>query len=237
MKFRLESGMATSPVLLSLNEILFHVSRAAAGAGAPAGICEEFATTASWLAFIDMDPARAALPALDALARGESSGDLVIRDSRLACRDDRIVSALFAGPVITDRLSMAPAEPVTLHVEKVDVPLLLAGAVAAADRDRARLFWHGGTATAIDIAGGLAVLQGDIDRGQAAVTVVANDPRDTMSFSGSRHVVEEGRQTALDEGIPVDGTAWSGVLAYYARTLVPSTARSRSEGAGPSDET
>ena len=84
-----------------------------------------------------MDPARAALPALDALARGESSGDLVIRDNRLACRDGGMVSALFAGPVITDRLSMAPAEPVTLHVEKVDVPLLLAGAVAAC-RQRSR---------------------------------------------------------------------------------------------------
>ncbi len=237
MGFRLESGMATSPVLLSLNEILFHFSRAAGGAGAPAGICEEFATTAAWLAFIDMDPARAALPALDALASGESSGDLVIRDNRLACRDGRMVSALFAGPVITDRLSMAPAEPVTLRVEEVDVPLLLAGAVAAADRDHARLSWHGGTASVIDIAGGMATLEGDCTRGRAAVTVVANAPGTTMSSSGPRHAIEEGRGTALDEGIPVDGAAWSGILAYYGRTLVPSSERSRSEGAGPSDGT
>ena len=229
--------MATSPILLSLNEILFHLARAAAGAGAPVGICEDFAATAAWLAFIDMDPARAALPALDALARGESSGDLVIRDNRLACRNGGMVSALFAGPVITDRLSMAPAEPVTLHVEEVDVPLLLAGAVAAADRGRARLSWHGGSGTVIDIVEGLAALKGDTACGRAAVTVVANVPGATMSSSAPRHVIEEGRRTALHEGIPVDSSAWSGVLAYYARTLVPSTARSRSEGAGPSDGT
>lgn len=229
--------MATSPVLLSLNEILFHFARAASGAGAPVGICEEFATTAAWLAFIDMDPARAALPALDALARDESSGDLVIRDNRLACRDGGMVSALFAGPVITDRLSMAPDESVTLHVEKVDVPLLLAGAVAAAGSVHARLSWHGSTRTVIDIAGGLAALQGDAAQGPVAVTVVANAPGAIMSSRVPRHAIEAGRRTALDEGIPVDSAAWSGVLAYYAKTLVPSTTRSRSEGAGPSDGT
>ncbi len=229
--------MATSFVLLSLNEILFHFSRAAAGAGAPAGICDEFASNAAWLAFIDMDPARAVMPALDALARGESNGDLVIRDNRLACPDGRMVSALFAGPVITDRLSMAPTEPVTLHVEKVDVPLLLAGAVASAGRDHTRLSWHGGSGTAIDIAGGTATLEGDSTRTRAAVTVVANAPGTTMSSSAPRHAIEEGRRTALDGGISVDSSAWSGILAYYARTLVPSTARSRSEGAGPSDGT
>ena len=237
MGFRLESGMATSHVFLSLNEILFHFSRAATGAGAPSGICEEFASNAAWLAFIDIDPARAALSALDALARGESSGDLLIRDNRLACLDGGMVSALFAGPVIADRLSMAPIEPVMLHVEKVDVPLLLAGAVAAADRGHARLSWHAGTGTVIDIVGGLAALQGDTTRGRAAVTVLANAPGATMSSSASRHVIEEGRRTALDEGIPVDSSAWSGILAYYGKTLVPSTERSRSEGAGPSDGT
>ncbi len=229
--------MATSPALLSLNEILFHFSRAGAGAGAPVGICEEFAATAAWLAFIDMDPARVALPALDALAGNESSGDLVIRDNRLACRDGGMVSALFAGPVITDRLSMAPAEPVTLHVETVDVPLLLAGAVAAAGAGHARLSWHAGTGTVIDIAGGMAALEGDATLGRAAVTIVANAPGATMSSRAPRHAIEEGRRTALDEGIAVDGAAWSCVLAYYGKTLVPSTERSRSEGAGPADGT
>ncbi len=224
--------MATSPVLLSLNEILFHFARAAAGAGAPVGICEEFAAAAAWLAFIDMDPARAALPALDALATGQSSGDLVIRDSRLACRDGGMVSALFAGPVVTDRLSMTPAEPATLHVDRVDVPLLLAGAVAVAAHGHARLSWHGGAATVIEMAGGLAALEGDTSRGRAAVTVAAHAPGATMSSTGPRHVIEEGRRTALDEGIPVDSSAWSGVLAYHGRTLVPSTTRSRSGGAG-----
>lgn len=229
--------MATSPALLSLNEILFHFSRAAAGAGAPVGICEEFAATAAWLAFIRIDPARAALPALDALAEGQSSGDLVIRDSRLAARDGGAVSALFAGPVVTDRLAMAPGEPMTLHVDEVDVPLLLAGAVAAAGSGHVRLSWRRGAETVIDIAGDMVAVKGDTTRGRAAVTVVANAPGATVPAGVSLHAIDEGRKTALDEGIAVDSTAWSGVLAYYGKTLVPSTARSRSEGAGPSDGT
>ena len=235
MKFRLESGMATSPALLSLNEILFHFARAAAGAGAPVGLCDEFAAAAAWLAFIRMDPTRAVLPALDALAGGQSSGDLVIRDSRLACRHGRMVSAVFAGPVIADRLSMAPDEPVTLHVDEVDVPFLLAGAVAAAGSGHVRLSWQKGAGTVIDIAGGKVAVQGDATCGRAAVTVVANAPGATIPVCVSLHAIDAGRQAALDEGIVVDAAAWSGVLAYYGKTLVPSTERSRSEGAGPSE--
>ncbi|MDE0417713.1 MAG: DUF3726 domain-containing protein [bacterium] len=229
--------MATSPALLSLNEILFHLSRAAAGAGAPVGICEEFADTAAWLAFIDMDPARAALPALDALARTESSGDLVIRDNRVACPDGRTVSAIFAGPVVTDRLAMAPAEPMTLQVEEVDVPLLLAGAVAAAGSGHVRLSWRRGAEAVIDVAGNMVAVKGDTTRGRAAVTVVANAPGAAVPSGVPLYAIDEGRQAALDHGIAADGAAWSGVLAYYGKTLVPSTERSRSEGAGPADGT
>ena len=229
--------MATSPALLSLNEFLFHLARAATGAGAPIGICEEFADTAAWIAFIRMDPARAALPALDALARGQSGGDLVIRDNRIACRDGRTVSAIFAGPVITDRLSMAPAEPMTLQVEEVDVPLLLVGAVAAAGSGHVRLFWRRGAETVIHVAGNMVAVKGDTACGRAAVTIMANAPGAFVPDCIPLHAIEEGRQAALDHGIAVDSTAWSGVLAYYGKTLVPSTERSRSEGAGPADGT
>lgn len=229
--------MATSPAILSLNETLFHLARAAAGAGAPVGICEEFADTAAWLAFIGMDPARVALSALDALARNESDGDLVIRDNRVACRDGGPVSAIFAGPVITDRLSMAPAEPMTLQVDEVDVPLLLAGAVAAAGSGHVRLSWRRGAETFIDVAGNMVAVKGDTTCGRAAVTVVANAPDASVPDCIPLNAVEEGRQAALDHGIAVDGAAWSGVLAYYGKTLVPSTVRSRSEGAGPADGT
>ena len=229
--------MATSPVLLSLNEILFHFSRAAAGAGAPVGICEEFADTAAWLAFIDMDPARAALSALDALARNESGGDLVIRDNRVACRNGGSVSAIFAGPVITDRLSMAPTEPMILQVEDVDVPLLLAGAVAAAGSGHVRLSWRRSAETVIDVAGNMVSVKGDTTCSRITVTVVANAPGAAVPSGVPLHAIDEGRQAALDHGIAVDGAAWSGVLAYYGKTLVPSTVRSRSEGAGPADGT
>ncbi len=229
--------MATSPVVLSLNEILFHFSRAAAGAGAPVGICEEFADTAAWLAFIDMDPARAALSALDALARNESGGDLVIRDNRVACLDGGTVSAIFAGPVVTDRLAVAPAEPMTLQVEEVDVPLLLAGAVAAAGSGHVRLSWWRGAETVIDVAGNMVAVNGDTTCGQAAVTVVANAPGAFVPDCIPLNAIDEGRRAALDHGISVDGAAWSGVLAYYGKTLVPSTERSRSAGAGPADGT
>lgn len=233
----LSPPVTTSPALLSLNEILFHFARAASGAGAPVGICEEFAAIASWLAFIRMDPARAALPALDALARGQSSGDLVIRNNRVACRDGGMVSAIFAGPVIADRLSMAPAEPMTLQVGEVDVPLLLAGAVAAAGSGHIRLSWSAGAESVIDVAGDMVAVKGDTACGRAAVTIVANAPGASLPDCVPLHAIEEERKAALDHGIAVDSAAWSGVLAYYGKTLVPSTERSRSEGAGPADGT
>ncbi len=233
----LPRSVTAPPDLLSLNEVLFHLARAAAGAGAPVGICEEFAATASWLAFIRMDPARAALPALDALARGQSSGDLVIREDRIACREGQMVSAIFAGPVIMDRLSMEPAELVTLRVDEVDVPLLLAGAATASGSGHVRLVMHAGAGTIIDVAGGKVAVKGGATCGRAAVTIVANAPGAAVPDCAPLHVVDEGRKAALEHGIAVDSTAWSGILAYYGKTLVPSTERSRSAGAGPADGT
>ena len=227
--------MTTSRDHLSLNETLFHLARAAAGAGAPVGICDEFAAIASWLAFISVDPARAALPALDALASGQSSGDIVIRDGRIGCRNGATVSAMFAGPVVMDRLSMAPGQPVTLHVDEVDVPVLLAGAVAGSGH--VRLSWHSGAGTVIDIAGGKVAVKGDAACGPATVTIVAHAPGATTPTGGCLHAIDEGRRAALDHGIAVDSWAWSGILAYYRKTLVPSSELSRSQGAGPADGT
>ncbi len=233
----LPRSVTASSALLSLNEVLFHLARAGAGAGAPVGICEEFAAAASWLAFIRMDPARAALPALDALARGQSSDDLLIREGRIACREGRMVSAIFAGPVIMDRLSMEPAEPVTLQVDEVDVPLLLAGAAAASGSGHVRLVMHAGAGTVIDVSGGKVAVKGGATCGRAAVTIVTNAPGTAVADCGPLHVIDEGRKAALEHGIAVDSTAWSGILAYYYKTLVPSTERSRNTGAGPADGT
>ena len=221
--------------VLSLNELLFHLSRAAVGAGAPVGICEEFAETAAWLAFIGMDPARPALAALDALATKESSADIVIADARVGSADGRTASAIFVGPVIADRLAMAPVTSATLHLDEVDVPLLLAGAVALAGAAHVRLSWHG--TTVMHIADSMVAATGNSASLRAAVTVEANAPGASLPRSVPHHAVDTGRQAALDHGIAVDGAAWSRVLAYHRKTLVPSSKRSRSQGAGPADET
>ena len=222
------------PALLALNELLFHVARAFVGAGAPVGLSDDVAAAVAWLAFIGHDPAQAALTALDALAQGRSSGNLVFRGNRIACRGSGMVSALFAGPVITDRLSMAPSGPVTFHVDDVDVPVLLAGAVAAAGPGHARLSWKADARTDVDIADGMVAIRGEASGGRSAVRIEANAPGACLPSAAPLHAIEEGRSLALDQGIAVDSGAWSGVLAYYARTLVPSTDRSRRKGAGPS---
>ena len=237
--------MAESATLLSLNEIRFYFTRAAVGVGAPFGIGEEFAEASSWLAFLGIDPAVAALPALDALASGDSDGALVLlqRDGALhvGCPDRLKVSALFAGPAVADRLTIESARERScrLHIDEADQPLLILAAVAAAGVGRTRLGWPlpderpvlaevGGGRVRLGLPPGADLGQS----GPAAVRIVLNGPsagfpRDAQAFN-----MAEGRKRAVTCGVAVDGRAWSGVLGYFRKYLVPSTERSRSEGAG-----
>ena len=237
--------MAESATLLSLNEIRFYFTRAAVGAGAPFGIGEEFARASSQLAFLGIDPAVAALPALDGLAGGGSDGALVLlqRDGALhvGCRDRLKVSALFAGPAVADRLTVESVRQCVcrLDIDKADQPLLILAAVAAAGVGRSRLGWplSDGRRVLAEVGDGrirLGLPPGaDLGQcGPAAVRIVLNGP--SAGFPRDARVIHmaEGRKHAVTCGIAVDDRAWSGVLGHFRKCLVPSTEKSRSEGAG-----
>ena len=240
------SGTATP---LSLNEIGFYFTRAAVGAGAPFGIGEDFARACMGLAYLGLDPAVAAAPALRGLATGESSPAISLRGTRdsvqVRCRAAGLVlSALYAGPVVVDRLSIAAArdEEHRLFLDTVDQPMLIVGAVASADLGTARIevCWpvrNGGQgAVALDHE---TAMIGGLDKADmaapapAAVEMVLNRSAPPMqSRKTTTRRLGDGKAHAIEHGVVVDSDAWPAVLGFFRRCLVPSTGQSRAAGAG-----
>ena len=237
---------------ISLNEISFYFTRAAVGAGAPFGLGEEFARASQWLACLDLDPARCAVPALRALADGTSSGALALHReqsaARLRSRDGRRLSAIHAGPVAADRLAIeaAGSGEYLLTLAETDQPVLVAAAVAAAeiDADRITVSWPSGAGERIvieliDRTVRLAVADG-IDltaSGPGNVDIALNRcagiarPSSPAPHSEATPI-EDGRQRAARLGVVVRDSAWIEVIRFFRKCLVPSTAQSRSSGAG-----
>ena len=233
---------------LSLNEICFYFTRAAVGAGAPFGIGEDFAEASKALAYLGFDPARAAVPALYGLATGQSGTSLSLRPEgdaiRIGSPDASILSALYAGPVATDRLSIEAACGLErrLRIDDTDQPLLIAGAIAAAGIDAARitLSWpvRSGGHVALELNEGTARIGGAhrggiASPGPARVDILLNgaplemDPARTATTS-----LAKGRSRAVRHGVAVDEAARATVLAFFDKCLVPTTGRSRDAGAG-----
>ena len=227
-------------------------TRAAVGAGAPFGLGEEFAKASAWLAHIGLDPARCAVPALSALADGESSNALTLRREGAAThalsRDGRMVSAIYSGPVVADRLVIdaARSHPCLLVLAQTDQPVLVAAAIAAAeiDADLIRVSWPSplGDRIVVELADGtveITVPDGaDLAAsGPAEVEIAVNRPSEVaepqagLPRSESR-LLADGRQRAVRLGVTVDDSAWSEVIRFFRKCLVPSTAQSRSSGAG-----
>ena len=240
------SGTATP---LSLNEISFYFTRAAVGAGTPFGIGEDFAEASKSLAYLDLDPAAAALPALHGLARGSSGGSLTLHAAADAIHvrssAGRILSAFYAGPVIADRLSIEAGGRKTcrLRLDDTDQPMLIVAAVAAAGIDTARiaLSWSSrkGAHVVVELGGGIATIAGLHEADVAApapapVEVVLNDAAGvaTPPSHAATKRLAEGRRRAVEHGVAVDDEAWSGVMGFFGRCLVPTTAQSRDAGAG-----
>ena len=234
---------------LSLNEISFVLTRAAVGAGAPFGMGEVFAKASACLACLGLDPAEAAVPALRGLADGDSSGELVLRDGHEAAhvqaRDGQMLSAIFAGPVVADRLSIESTRggQCRLVLDETDQPLLIAAAVAAADIDTGRITvsWlsPGGGRVVVELADGMVMLPGPDGRGieaagPARVDIALNQTAAMtrlQSYPAARRLAD-GRRHAVERGVVVDGLAWSTVVGFFGKCLVPSTAQARSRGAG-----
>ena len=241
--------MSVTAMHMSLNEIGFYFTRAAVGAGAPFALGEEFAETSRWAAFLGFDPAAAAVPALCGLADGGSGIVLTLRRAETAffveSGDGRILSAIYAGPVVADRLLVEAAhgEECRLALDATDQPVLIAAAVASADicASRIAMSWQSRTGgrIVVELNYGAAALTG-LDAAAIAapdparVEIVLNGAGSaTPSSSQARTVrLAEGRSGAVDRGVVMDGAVRSTVYDFFSRCLVPSTGRSRTTGAG-----
>ena len=233
---------------LSLNEICFYFTRAAVGAGAPFGIGEDFAEASMFLAYLGFDPARAAVPALRGIATGQSSTSLSLRTAEDAIHVESsgapILSALYAGPAVADRLSIEAGRGMErrLRLDDTDQPLLVAGAAAAAGIDAARiaLSWslRNGSRAVVELTDGIARVSGlhprDIaSAGPARIDIVLNGtPLELAPARTETKRLAEGRSRAVRYGVDVDWAARSTLLAFFDKCLVPTTDRSRDAGAG-----
>ena len=234
---------------MSLNEIGFYFTRAAVGAGAPFGLGEDFAETSRWAAYLGFDPAAAAVPALRGLADGGSGIALTFRQSENAIsvesRDGRILSAIYAGPAVADRLLVEAARTgeCRLLLDATDQPLLIAAAVASADirASRIAMSWQSRTGgrIVVELNRGVAALTG-LDAAAIAapdparVEIVLNGAGSAVALSSQTRTIQlaEGRSGAVERGVVMDGAARSTVYDFFSRCLVPSTGRSRTAGAG-----
>ena len=241
--------MSVTATPMSLNEIGFYFTRAAVGAGAPFGLGEDFAETSRWAAYLGFDPAAAAVPALRGLADGGSGIALTFRQSENAIsvesRDGRILSAIYAGPAVADRLLVEAARTgeCRLLLDATDQPLLIAAAVASADirASRIAMSWQSRTGgrIVVELNRGVAALTG-LDAAAIAapdparVEIVLNGAGSAVALSSQTRTIRlaEGRSGAVERGVVMDGAARSTVYDFFSRCLVPSTGRSRTAGAG-----
>ena len=233
---------------LSLNEICFYFTRAAVGAGAPFGIGEDFAEASKYLAYLGFDPAQAAVPALRGLSSSQSSASLWLRTAEdtihVGSNDAPILSALYAGPVIADRLLIEAGSGMErrLRLDDTDQPLLVVGAIAAAGMDAARiaLSWslRNGRRATVELNDGIARVSGlhpgdNASAGPARIDIVLNGtPLELALARTETKRLTEGRSRAVLYGVDVDWAARSTVLAFFDKCLVPTTDRSRDAGAG-----
>jgi len=234
---------------MSLNEIGFYFTRAAVGAGAPFALGEEFAETSKWVAFLGLDPAAAAVPALRGLADGGSGTALTFRREAnrisVGSGDGRILSAIYAGPAVADRLVVeaARAGECRLLLDATDQPLLIAAAVASAGirASRIAVSWQSRNAgpIVVELNRGIAALTGPeaaaIEAsGPARVEIVLNGAvAAAPPLSRTRTVrLADGRSDTVERGVVMDSAARSTVHDFFSKCLVPSTGRSRTVGAG-----
>ncbi len=246
--------MSTAATPMSLNEIGFYFTRAAVGAGAPFGLGEAFAETSKWVAFLGLDPAAVAVPALHGLAGGGSGTALTLRRAgnviSVGSGDGRILSAIYAGPAVADRLLVEAARTgeCRLALDVTDQPLLIAAAVASADirASRIAMSWQSRTGgrIVVELNHGVAALNG-LDAGTIAapeparVEIVLNGAgAETPPPLQTRTIrLADSRSGAVECGVVMDGAARSTVYDYFSRCLVPSTGRSRTAGAGAGNRT
>jgi hypothetical protein len=230
--------MMVSPSPLSPNEVQFYFTRAAVGAGAPFGLGEEMSAAAIWLAGHGYDAAREVSPALNSLANGSSSSEIVISHEpgqfNFSSAVDDPLSVIYAGPAIADKLVIAAtnSQPALITVNQVDQPALLVAYLASRiKRGVMRLTFTTPTAGADRVT-----IELDIN-GEWTPRIDDLLPAAVKSIEIHFQPNSAGKMCPdpvydICHGINIDATSWTIIYGYFHKCLVPSTDISRIQGAG-----
>ena len=101
--------MSSPELYLSFNEIMFYFTRAAAGAGVPFGLAEDFARSAIWIAGSGLDPAGITASALQELECRNSCLKVTLTEVNkeivLTAEGGKKLSSILAGAAVCDLIS------------------------------------------------------------------------------------------------------------------------------------
>jgi hypothetical protein len=240
--------MSSPELYLSFNEIMFYFTRAAAGAGVPFGLAEDFGRAAIWIAGSGLDPSGITSDALNELECGHSclktSLTEVNKEILLTAEGGKQLSAIQAGAALCDLISAQPENSKNMQsilAENVDCPFLVCAAIGAANYDAWEISWQASEEIPCSV---LICEDGswksswkgrEIPEQVAAADVkiltVNNCEEYYDKWDGKTVYSGNNKKQLLETGVPVY-ESWSVIYSYFTRCLVPSTEESRKTGAG-----
>ena len=240
--------MSSPELYLSFNEILFYFTRAATGGGVPFGPAEDFGHAAIWIAASGLDPALVTSNALKELDCGNSSLKTKITEGKeeivLTAESGKKLSAIQAGIAVCDLISTHPEIPKnrqSIIAEKVDYPLIVCAALGAADFVGCEISWPDTDASLSSIliceegswrsSWNVTIVPEFVDGVDVKVIFVNKHEGYHGKWEGSKFYSGKIKKKLLETGVPVYDS-WSVIYSFFKRCLVPSTAESRSIGAG-----
>lgn len=224
---------------VSLNELSVRYSRALQGIGLPAGTAADAAAIAQWHDIVGLDGARRLVDAVPRLRETASAPPALSRRAD-GWRVDAGGGSLFGlGGVLVDVLEMAAAAgvPAVTLADVRDIEVLGGCADLAVARGLAadlRCVSRHGTLTAASDGARLwwALRRGMPDDDVPAHSVVARTARpgseptaDAGPCRRDPETIARHRATALDDGVPVDDTAWRRIVALAELCLVDDSGR------------
>jgi len=205
-------------MIVSQSEVRALVRKAAVGAGQPPGVALDLARSAVWLCAHGFDGVVAALAALAddpesrLVSRSGAGGDTwVAADARLALDGRAGLDLLSAG-----------VAPGGVSYESPDAPLVLLGAAAVASGEQ-------GCGFVLSCDG---VVSAVLDRGVAQGHIEPDTAEIRVEHRAADRVESDLDPIEPVDEIAIDPEAWQRASELAAKTYVPSTAESRTAGAG-----
>ena len=240
--------MSSPELYLSFNEIMFYFTRAAAGAGVPFGLAEDFGRFAIWIAGSGLDPAGITASALQELECRNSCLKVTLTEVNkeivLTAEGGKKLSSILAGAAVCDLISAQTKNPksmLSIVAENVDCPFLVCAAVGAANYDAWEISWPASEKISCSV---LICEDGSwksswkgreipeqVAAADVKVLTVNNRKEYYEKWDGKTVYSGSNKKQLLETGVPVY-ESWSLIYSFFTRCLVPSTEESRKTGAG-----